>query len=68
LSVDYPSSCAECSVRIQGVDADIVIDGATLEARIGRMSTASDLLRVFAASRSRFEASERLAGLLGFGT
>lgn len=64
LSVEYPSSCAECSVRIDGVDAEVVIDGVTLEARIGRMSTAGELLRVFAASRGRFAANERLARLL----
>ena len=64
LTVDYPSSCAECSVRIEGMDAEIVVTGAMLEVRFRRLATAGELLQAFESVGERFAASPGLADLV----
>ncbi len=45
--VDYPSDCSSCTVRIEGVSGEIFVDGAVLEVRYGKLTTAGALLEVF---------------------
>lgn len=45
--VDYPSDCSSCTVQIEGVDGEVFIDGAALEVRFGKLTTAANLLATF---------------------
>ncbi|MDQ8202421.1 hypothetical protein [Pelagicoccus sp. SDUM812003] len=64
LSVDYPSDCRHCTVAIDGVAAEIFLDGAILEVRFGKLVTAGSLLAAFESVSERFAAAEGLADLL----
>ena len=64
LAVDYPSDCAECSVRIEGLDALVVIDAQLLEIRFRRLTTAADLLSAFERMGRRISATPGLSDLL----
>ncbi len=64
LSVDYPSDCSSCDVRIEGVNADVFIDGAILEVRYGSMASAASLMVAFEGVGCRFRKSETLMDLL----
>lgn len=66
LAVDYPSSCALCVIRVDGVDAEVVCDGGTLEMRFPRAGSPEELVSAFVAVRAAFSLSRNrvLAGLL----
>jgi hypothetical protein len=66
LAVNYPSDCSRCVIQVDGVDAEVVCDGATLEMRFPRAGTPAELVAAFAAVRQAFALSRNkvLAGLL----
>jgi hypothetical protein len=66
LKVSYPSDCRHCVLTVEGVSAEVICDGATLEMRFPRPGSPAELIRSFAAVRSAFALSKSkvLAGLL----
>lgn len=66
LAVSYPSDCRHCVLRVEGVSAEVICDGATLEMRFPRAGAPQELVEAFAAVRSAFALSKdrALAGLL----
>lgn len=66
LSVSYPSDCRHCVLRVDGVGAEVVCDGATLEMRFPRAGSPAELVEAFATMRSAFALTRNraLAGLL----
>jgi hypothetical protein len=66
LAVNYPSDCRYCVLLVDGVAAEVVCDGATLELRFPRAGAPEELIAAFVAVRSAFSlARDRvLAGLL----
>ena len=66
LAVNYPSDCRHCVMVVDGVDAEVICDGATLEMRFPRPGSPAELVAAFAAVRSAFALSRNrvLAGLL----
>ena len=66
LAVSYPSDCRHCVLRVNGVAADVICDGATLEMRFPKPGSPGELVEAFAAVRSAFALSRNrvLAGLL----
>lgn len=66
LTVSYPSDCGHCVLAVDGVAAEVVCDGATLELRFARSGSPRELGAEFAAVRSAFALTKDrvLAGLL----
>jgi len=66
LAVNYPSDCRHCVLTVDGVKAEVVCDGATLEMRFPRRGSPAELVEAFAAVRAAFSLSRDrvLAGLL----
>ena len=66
LTVSYPSDCRHCVLAVEGVAAEVVCDGATLEMRFPRNGSPKELVESFAAVRSAFVLTKDrvLAGLL----
>lgn len=66
LTVDYPSDCRHCVLTVDGVDAEVVCDGATLELRFSRNAPPRELVESFLAVRSAFTLTKdrTLSGLL----
>lgn len=66
LAVNYPSDCRHCVITVDGVKAEVVCDGATLEMRFPRAGSPAELVEAFAAVRTAFALSRDrvLAGLL----
>jgi hypothetical protein len=66
LTVSYPSDCRHCVLRVAGVAAEVICDGATLEMRFPRPGSPAGLVAAFAAVRSAFVLAKNpvLAGLL----
>lgn len=66
LTVTYPSSCAHCVLRVEGVAAEVICDGTTLEMRFPRNGAPRELAREFLTVRSAFALTKNrvLAGLL----
>jgi hypothetical protein len=66
LRVDYPSDCSECTLKVDGIAAAVVCDGATLEMRFERSGSPRELVEAFAAVRKAFALTKdrALAGLL----
>jgi hypothetical protein len=66
LAVSYPSDCRQCVLRVEGVGAEVICDGATLEMRFPRPGSPAELIESFAAVRSAFALTKNrvLAGLL----
>lgn len=66
LAVSYPSDCRHCVLRVDGVAAEVICDGATLEMRFPKPGSPAELVEAFAAVRSAFALSKNrvLAGLL----
>ena len=67
LRVNYPSDCRECTLTVEGVEAEVVCDGATLLMRFPRAGGPMELVEAFGAVRRAFSLSKKtaLAGLLG---
>jgi hypothetical protein len=66
LAVSYPSDCRQCVLQVDGVAAEVICDGATLEMRFPRPGSPAELVEAFAAVRSAFALSKNrvLAELL----
>lgn len=66
LRVDYPSDCRDCTLRVEGIGAAVVCDGATLEMRFEKSGSPRELVEAFAAVRKAFALTKdrALAGLL----
>ena len=66
LTVTYPSDCRQCTLRVEGVAAEVICDGATLEMRFPRAASPAELVEAFAAVRSAFALTKNraLGGLL----
>jgi hypothetical protein len=65
LSVQYPSDCHECTIRVEGVDAAVRCTGASLEVVFPRGAGPAELIDAFAAVRDAFQISKALSGLIG---
>ncbi len=66
LKVNYPSDCRHCVLTVEGVAAEVVCDGATLEMRFPRAGSPREMIAAFLAVRSAFALTKDrvLAGLL----
>lgn len=64
LAVSYPSDCAECEIRVEGVDARVRCTGGTLEVVFPRAGTPAELIDAFEAVRDAFRISKGLSGLI----
>ena len=66
LAVHYPSDCRHCILTVEGVVAEVICDGATLELRFPRNGSPAELITSFAAVRAAFALTKNrvLAGLL----
>lgn len=66
LQVTYPSDCRHCVLVVEGVMAEVICDGATLEMRFPRPGSPQELIESFGAVRSAFALSKSkvLGGLL----
>ena len=64
LGVVYPSDYRECTLRVEGVDAEVRCTGAALEVIFPRGEAPAELLTMFAAVRSAFQISKFLRGLV----
>jgi hypothetical protein len=66
LAVSYPSDCRHCVLRVTGVEAEVVCDGASLEMRFPRPGSPREVIAAFVEVRSAFTLSENrvLLGLL----
>ncbi|MDQ8182731.1 hypothetical protein [Pelagicoccus sp. SDUM812005] len=58
--VDYPSDCSSCTVTIEGIAGEIFVDGAVLEVRYGKLTTAGELMETFERIGSAFLAAAGL--------
>jgi len=58
LHVDYPSTCQHCVLTVEGVDAEVVCDGATLEMRFAKNGSPRELIEAFATVRRQFSLSK----------
>ena len=65
LSVAYPSDCHDCTIRVEGVDAEVRCTPATLEVIFPRAGSPAELIDAFAAVRDAFQISKALSGLIG---
>lgn len=65
ISVSFPSDCSECTIRVEGVDADVRCTGAALEVRFPRGAGPAELIEAFGAVREAFQISKALSGLIG---
>lgn len=66
LTVSYPSDCRHCVLAVDGVGAEVVCDGATLEMQFPKNGSPQELMAAFIAVRSAFALTKNrvLAGLL----
>jgi hypothetical protein len=67
LQVAYPSDCRDCTLSVEGVNAEVICDGATLEMRFPRAGSPRELMAEFVAVRAAFALTKdkALRGLLG---
>jgi hypothetical protein len=65
LTVTYPSDYRDCTVRVEGVDAEVRCTGATLEIVFPRAGGPAELIEAFASVREAFRISKALSGLIG---
>ena len=66
MTVSYPSDCRQCTLTVEGVAAEVVCDGATLEMRFPRAGSPREMVAAFLAVRAAFALTKDrvLAGLL----
>lgn len=64
MTVNYPSDCRECTIGVEGVDAEVRCTGATIEMVFPRAGSPKELIDAFAAVREAFQISKLLAGLM----
>lgn len=67
MSVDYPSDCSNCLVRIEGVAGEVFVDGAVLEVRCGKQVSAERLMQAFERIGEQVFVSAGLGDLLSEG-
>jgi hypothetical protein len=65
MTVDYPSDCRECHIRVAGIDAALRCTGSALEVVFPRAASPAELIDAFADVRDAFRISKALAGLIG---
>ncbi len=65
LSVRYPSDYRDCTIRVEGVDAEVRCTGAAIEIVFPRGAAPAELIDAFAAVREAFQISKALRGLIG---
>jgi hypothetical protein len=64
LKVDYPSDYRDCTIRVEGVDADVRCTGATIEVVFPRTGAPGELIDAFASVREAFQISKALSALI----
>jgi hypothetical protein len=66
LKVSYPSDYRHCVLTVEGVDAEVVCDGATLEMRFPKNGSPRELVAAFIKVRAAFALTKNrvLGGLL----
>lgn len=64
LEVNYPSDCAECTITVAGVEAQVRCTGAALEMVFPRSGAPAELCDAFLAVREAFQINKVLAGLI----
>ena len=65
LTVTYPSDYRDCTIRVDGVDADVRCGGGTLDVIFPRAGAPIELIEAFASVRSAFRISKTLSALIG---
>lgn len=65
LSVTYSSDYHTCTIRVEGVDAEVRCTGASLEVVFPRGGAPGELIDGFAAVREAFQISKALKALIG---
>lgn len=65
LTVDYPSDYRDCTIRVDGVDADVRCTGATLDIVFPRGGNPAELIDAFVSVRDAFQISKALSALIG---
>ena len=65
LTVGYPSDYPDCTIRVEGVDADVRCTAATLDVIFPRGGAPSELIDAFASVREAFQISKALSALIG---
>jgi hypothetical protein len=65
LTVNYPSDYRDCSIRVEGVDAEVRCTGATLDVIFARSGAPAELIEAFASVREAFQINKTLSGLIG---
>ena len=57
MEVNYPSDCHQCTLRVPGVDAEVVYNGASLEMHFPRKMESGVLWNAFDSVRKSFDLS-----------
>lgn len=65
IRVDYPSDYRDCTISVEGVDAEVRCTGATLDIVFSRSGAPADLIDAFTTIREAFQISKVLRGLIG---
>ncbi|PTX98432.1 hypothetical protein [Opitutus sp. ER46] len=65
IAVDYPSDYRDCTIRVEGVDAQVRCSGVALEVIFPRGGAPAELIDAFATVRDAFQISKVLSGLIG---
>lgn len=65
LTVTYPSDCRECSIGVDGLDAQVRCTGTTLDIVFARPGSPRELMTEFATVRAAFGVSPKLAAMMG---
>jgi hypothetical protein len=65
LTVTYPSDYRDCTISVEGVDAQVRCTGPTLEIVFPRAGGPAELIEAFATVRDAFRISKGLSGLIG---
>jgi hypothetical protein len=65
MTVEYPSDCRDCVIRVEGLDAEVRCSGAALDVIFPRGGAPAELMDAFASVRAAFQISKTLRGLIG---
>lgn len=65
LTVQYPSDYRDCTIRVDGVEAEVRCGGASLEVIFPRGAAPAELIDAFTALRDAFAMAKPLSGLIG---
>lgn len=64
MTVDYPSDCRDCIIRVPEVSAQVRCTGSSIDLVFAQAGAPRELLAEFAAVRAAFQLSKVLAGLV----